>query len=89
MRVLKWIVDRVQGRGRSIETPLGHVPEELDLTGLAGVGPERIAAANKVSTEEWREELKLHAELVEEKLKGDTPPALVQRYAELKQAFSA
>ena len=89
MRVLKWIVDRVEGGGRSIETPLGHVPEELDLEGLASVGPERIAAANKVSTEEWREELKLHAELVEEKLKDDTPPALVQRYAELKQAFSA
>jgi hypothetical protein len=51
--------------------------------------PERIAAANEVCTDEWREELRLHAELVEEKLKGDTPAALVQRYAELKEAFSA
>jgi phosphoenolpyruvate carboxykinase (GTP) len=87
MRVLKWIVDRIEGRGPAIETPLGVVPESLDLTGLPNASPERIAAANEVSTDEWREELKLHAELVEQKLRGDTPAALVQRYAELKEAF--
>src|SRR4029078_11222851 len=89
MRVLKWIIERVEGRGSARNTPLGVVPQSLDLEGVANMGPERIAAANAVSSEEWREELKLHAELVEEKLKGDTPPALVQRYSELKQAFSA
>jgi phosphoenolpyruvate carboxykinase (GTP) len=89
MRVLKWIVERVEGQGSAHETPLGVVPEELDLTGLAGASPERLAAANAVSNDEWREELRLHAELVEEKLKDTTPPALVERYAELKQAFSA
>jgi phosphoenolpyruvate carboxykinase (GTP) len=89
MRVLKWITERVEGRGSARKTPLGVVPESLDLEGLANMGPERIAAATAVSGDEWREELKLHAELVEEKLKDDTPPALVQRYSELKQAFSA
>jgi len=89
MRVLKWIIERVEGRGAARETPLGIVPEDLDLTGLSGVSRERLDEANKVSADEWRDELKLHAELVEEKLKGDTPPALIARYAELKQAFSA
>jgi phosphoenolpyruvate carboxykinase (GTP) len=87
MRVLKWIVERVDGSAGATETPLGNVPESLDLTGLPEVGPERLAAASRVSPEEWREELKLHAELVEEKLKGDVPSALVERYGQLKQAF--
>src|SRR4029078_13741599 len=89
MRVVKRIIERVEGHVSARNTPLVVVPESLDLEGLANMGPERIAAANAVSSEEWREELKLHPELVEEKLKGDTPPALVQRYSELKQAFSA
>lgn len=31
MRVLKWIVDRVQGRARAVESPLGLVPQYDDL----------------------------------------------------------
>ncbi|TAN46497.1 MAG: phosphoenolpyruvate carboxykinase (GTP) [Rhodospirillales bacterium] len=31
MRVLKWIVDRVQGRARAVESPLGFVPQYDDL----------------------------------------------------------
>ncbi|MBF0248544.1 MAG: phosphoenolpyruvate carboxykinase (GTP), partial [Alphaproteobacteria bacterium] len=32
MRVLKWIVERVQGRARAVESPLGHMPQHADLT---------------------------------------------------------
>jgi phosphoenolpyruvate carboxykinase (GTP) len=88
MRVLKWIIERVEGRGAAVETPLGVVPEELDLEGLTGTSPRRVNAANEVSTAEWREELKLHGELLEKKLQGDTPVALMQRYQELQAAFS-
>ncbi|MBI3444242.1 MAG: phosphoenolpyruvate carboxykinase (GTP) [Magnetospirillum sp.] len=31
MRVLKWIVDRVQGRSRAVESPIGLVPKYDDL----------------------------------------------------------
>jgi phosphoenolpyruvate carboxykinase (GTP) len=88
MRVLEWIIERVEGGGAAIETPLGLVPESLDLRGL-DASPRRIAAANEVSMAEWREELALHAELLESKLKGDAPVALIQRYRELKEAFAA
>lgn len=36
MRILRWIFDRIEGRGPARETPLGHVPtvDSLDVRGL-------------------------------------------------------
>ena len=36
LRVLRWIIDRCEGRGRADESPIGHVPtaDALDLKGL-------------------------------------------------------
>ena len=67
MRVLKWIVDRVHGRGRAMETPLGWVPREddLDLSGLAGFNSCHFKAAMTINRDEWRRELLLHEELFE------------------------
>ena len=31
MRVLKWIVDRVQGRAKAVESPIGFVPQHEDM----------------------------------------------------------
>jgi phosphoenolpyruvate carboxykinase (GTP) len=87
MRVLKWIIERVEGRGEAVETPLGIVPSRLDMTGLESFGADKFAAATLVSKEEWRKEMPLHAEMVEGKLAEKAPPELMKRFEELKTAF--
>ena len=60
MRVLKWIVDRCEGRGGAGESPIGSVPRaaDLDLDGLESVSPERMRELLAVKPEEWAKELK-------------------------------
>ena len=57
-RVLKWVVDRVEGRANGASTPIGIVPgvEDLDLSDL-DVDAADVAAAVQVNASEWREEL--------------------------------
>jgi phosphoenolpyruvate carboxykinase (GTP) len=66
-RVLKWIVDRVHGRGYAAETPLGWVPREkdLDLTDLGNFGSECFEHAMSINRDEWRHEVLLQEELFE------------------------
>jgi len=44
MRVLKWIVDRVRGRGRAVDGPFGRMPRYEDLT-WTGLTFDRAAYA--------------------------------------------
>lgn len=64
MRVLKWIVDRVRGRGVAKETPLGWVPhyEDIDFTGL-NFSKEEWDALMHVDREVWRKKTLQHEEL--------------------------
>jgi phosphoenolpyruvate carboxykinase (GTP) len=87
MRVLKWIIERVEGRADAVTTPLGNVPQALDMTGLDAVGADRIAAATAVSKAEWQKEMPLHGEMVEGKLAERAPKEMMQRFEELKAAF--
>ncbi|MGZ5060960.1 MAG: phosphoenolpyruvate carboxykinase (GTP) [Usitatibacter sp.] len=87
MRVLKWIVERVEGKAAAVETPLGNVPKELDMKGMESFGADRFAAATAVSSEEWRMEMPLHGEMVEGKLAERAPQEMMKRFEELKAAF--
>jgi len=87
MRVLKWIVERVEGKGSAVETALGNVPKELDMKGLESFGAEKFAAATAVSKDEWKKEMPLHGEMVEGKLAERAPKELLQRFEDLKAAF--
>ncbi|BEL11364.1 phosphoenolpyruvate carboxykinase (GTP) [Actinoplanes sichuanensis] len=57
-RVLKWVCERLDGKGDAVETPIGHVPtpEALDLTGL-DLDPADLAAALRVDPAEWAAEI--------------------------------
>ncbi|BCB79933.1 phosphoenolpyruvate carboxykinase (GTP) [Phytohabitans flavus] len=57
-RVLKWIVERLEGRGGAVETPIGLVPaaDALDLNGL-DVSREDIEAVLHVDPAEWKAEI--------------------------------
>lgn len=65
MRVLKWIVDRVNGRAIGIESPLGRVPryEDIDWRGMEDFTREQFQELMAVNREEWVEEVLSHEEL--------------------------
>ncbi len=71
-RVLKWIVERVSGKGEAVETPIGYVPAPgaVDISGLE-VTDEQMEELLHVDTEEWLNEIALireHYERFGEKL---------------------
>ena len=59
-RVLKWIIERIEGQATAADTPIGRVPtpDQLDLSGLAA-GLADLGAALAVDIAEWRAELPL------------------------------
>jgi phosphoenolpyruvate carboxykinase (GTP) len=59
-RVLKWIIERLDGSGEGVDTPVGIVPAPgaLDTTGL-DMTEEQVAKALEVNAEEWATELGL------------------------------
>jgi phosphoenolpyruvate carboxykinase (GTP) len=76
-RVLKWAIERIEGKAAATETPIGHVPtaEEIDLSGIDG-SMEDIEASLKVDLDEWREELPLIEEWFDKI--GDKVPSLLR-----------
>ncbi len=59
-RVLKWIVDRLDGRAEGVETPIGVVPTQyaLDLDGLE-IDDKDLEQLLRVDAEAWRREADL------------------------------
>ena len=72
-RVLKWAIERIEGKAAAEETAIGYVPtpEALDLEGL-DVPLADVEAALAVDPEEWKAELPLIEEWFEKV--GDNLP---------------
>jgi phosphoenolpyruvate carboxykinase (GTP) len=81
IRVLKWIVDRVHGRGAAERSPVGMRPADgaLDLTGLE-IANDSLKAAMAVKPEDWAVELDSQAEFF--KKLGDSVPAKIEEQRE-------
>lgn len=56
LRVLEWIIQRCSGKVGAVETPIGYVPETLDLRGLS-VPPSRMEELLHVDKAAWVREL--------------------------------
>ena len=84
MRVLKWIVERVEGLADAARTPLGYVPahKDLDWRGLDGFSPDHYKSISSVDYGAWRDELPMHKELID-KLGDGVPTSVRSRYQEL------
>ena len=57
-RVLKWAIDRLEGKADAVETPIGFIPApgSLDIKGL-DLSEDELAEATNFDADEWRAEL--------------------------------
>ena len=57
-RVLKWIVERVNGKGKAVKTPIGYMPtpDAIDTTGL-DVSESDMEELLDVKKDEWLQEV--------------------------------
>jgi phosphoenolpyruvate carboxykinase (GTP) len=64
MRVLKWMIDRIEGNAKGSENVFGISPSynELNWTGLDFTA-DQFKTVTHVDKAAWIEELKLHEEL--------------------------
>ena len=87
LRVLKWILARIEGRVEGRETLLGTVPEpaELDLSGLK-ITPEQLCQALAVDRQEWKAEMASAGEFFD-RIGPSVPEKLRQLHRDLTSAL--
>ncbi len=88
-RVLKWIIERLEGTAEAVDTPIGRVPAPgaVDTSGL-DVDEQTMAKLLEVDPESWRAELPQ----IEEHYRfiGETVPArLREQLTELEKRLAA
>ena len=87
VRVLKWVLERVEGRGKAQETPIGYVPttDGLTLDGL-NVSRETIGELLRINPADWESEL---ADITRffEKFGKRLPEALLEEQQKLGTRF--
>ena len=87
-RVLKWIVDRLEGEVEAQESPIGYLPkpEDVDTEGL-DTSTEDVAKALAFKPDEWEAELPLIREWFDE-FGESLPDAMEDELATLEQRLS-
>ncbi len=89
MRVLKWMIDRIEGHAAGHEHVFGVSPayEELNWTGL-DFSREQFDRVISIDKAAWHKELELHAELFR-KLAYHLPVELSQTKARIEERLAA
>jgi phosphoenolpyruvate carboxykinase (GTP) len=89
MRVLKWIIDRIEGKAEGVDHVFGVSPryEDLNWTGL-DFSAEQYATVTNIDKAAWQAELKLHTELFEQ-LAHHLPKELPETKAAIEQRLAA
>ena len=89
IRVLKWIIERVNNRVGAIETPLGFLPEikDLDLSGL-NIPADKVAKLFEIDPKEWKPELEDIKKFLGQ-FDGHLPQELDREYEDLAKGLNA
>ena len=89
MRVLKWIIDRVEGTGQGTDNIIGVTPSYNDLTwtGLPFT-EQQFGTVTSIDKAAWTEELALHTELFKQ-LEHHLPKALKETKAAIEMRLAA
>ena len=89
MRVLKWMIDRIEGSAKGAENVFGISPgyEELNWNGLSFT-PSQFQTVTHIDKAAWQTELGLHEELFEQ-LAHRLPPELPATKAAIAQRLGA
>ena len=88
MRVLKWIVERCEGKAGAAETAIGRMPrfEDMEFSGLEQFDQAMFGQLTQVDAAQWKDELKDHDELFT-KLASRLPAELKAKRDELAKAL--
>ena len=89
MRVLKWIIDRLEGTAHGVDTMFGVAPlfDELTWTGLPFT-KEQFDTVTSIDKAAWVEEFKLHDSHFEQ-LAYHMPKALIDTKAAMEERLKA
>ncbi len=84
MRVLKWMIDRIEGQVQGQDTAFGVAPQygEINWTGM-NFSAEQFATVTGIDKDAWAQEMQLHAAHFEQLASG-MPQALLDTKAQLE-----
>jgi len=89
MRVLKWMIDRIEGKAMGVDNGFGVSPafDEITWTGL-DFTPAQFATVTSLDKADWKTEIALHTELFTQ-LAYHLPAQLQSTKAQLEQRLAA
>ena len=89
MRVLKWMIDRIEGSGQGSDGVMGITPryEDLNWTGL-DFSAQEFTQVTSIDQAAWVKEMALHAELFQQ-LKHHLPQELEDTKAAIEKRLAA